>query len=217
MCTIGTLRPLITRGSTSPQWCSRGITVSSRNGTFPPRCWGKQGDLEVVADRSRRGESPGFRRGSEVAGDARSRWRRSAPDRDCCLCRPLTSGCPARPGSTRATAAGAGNQTDFEPPRRMHASTHVDLRLLPSTPVWLENLQHLTRWRWSFDLQLYPHQAAAAAVVIGRNPDILFHRQSRGNVCRSIERRRLAAMAARHARACELRERRHQNQRSRDV
>lgn len=40
--------------------------------------------------------------------------------------------------------------------------------------VWLENLRYLERFGWSFDLQLYPHQAAAAARVARDRPGILF-------------------------------------------
>jgi predicted TIM-barrel fold metal-dependent hydrolase len=57
-----------------------------------------------------------------------------------------------------------------------HANAHynyVDRDYLID-PVWLANLRRLERWHWSFDLQIYPHQAAAAAAMIGRNPDILF-------------------------------------------
>jgi predicted TIM-barrel fold metal-dependent hydrolase len=40
--------------------------------------------------------------------------------------------------------------------------------------VWLDNLRHLARLQWSFDLQLYPEQVAVAAPVIRRNPTIPF-------------------------------------------
>jgi predicted TIM-barrel fold metal-dependent hydrolase len=43
-----------------------------------------------------------------------------------------------------------------------------------SDPLWLKHLVELARWRWSFDLQLYPHQVGAAAVVIRNNPEIPF-------------------------------------------
>jgi predicted TIM-barrel fold metal-dependent hydrolase len=39
---------------------------------------------------------------------------------------------------------------------------------------WCENLSRLSQFGWSFDLQLYPAQAAAAASVIQSNPDIQF-------------------------------------------
>ncbi len=41
-------------------------------------------------------------------------------------------------------------------------------------PRWLSNLLGLARRGWSFDLQLYPAQAAAASEVIASHPDILF-------------------------------------------
>jgi predicted TIM-barrel fold metal-dependent hydrolase len=43
-----------------------------------------------------------------------------------------------------------------------------------SDPLWRENLSRLAQYRWSFDLQIYPAQAQAAAEVIGHNPDIRF-------------------------------------------
>jgi predicted TIM-barrel fold metal-dependent hydrolase len=43
-----------------------------------------------------------------------------------------------------------------------------------AVPQWRENLRRLARYGWSFDLQLYPAQAAGAAEVIDSNPDILF-------------------------------------------
>jgi predicted TIM-barrel fold metal-dependent hydrolase len=43
-----------------------------------------------------------------------------------------------------------------------------------SDPLWRDNLRRLATFGWSFDLQLYPTQAAAAADLIGRNPDIFF-------------------------------------------
>jgi predicted TIM-barrel fold metal-dependent hydrolase len=39
---------------------------------------------------------------------------------------------------------------------------------------WRENLSRIGRWRWSFDLQVYPAQSAAAATVIKANPEIYF-------------------------------------------
>jgi predicted TIM-barrel fold metal-dependent hydrolase len=39
---------------------------------------------------------------------------------------------------------------------------------------WRENLRHLERWRWSFDLQLYPSQVDDAVAVIDANPRISF-------------------------------------------
>jgi predicted TIM-barrel fold metal-dependent hydrolase len=39
---------------------------------------------------------------------------------------------------------------------------------------WRENLARLTHYGWSFDLQIYPSQVAAAAQVIKANPDIRF-------------------------------------------
>ena len=41
-------------------------------------------------------------------------------------------------------------------------------------PVWRQNLKHLSRYGWSFDLQMYPTQAAAAADIVKSNPDIQF-------------------------------------------
>jgi predicted TIM-barrel fold metal-dependent hydrolase len=41
-------------------------------------------------------------------------------------------------------------------------------------PRWRDNLSGLARNGWSFDLQLYPAQAAAASEVIASHPDILF-------------------------------------------
>jgi predicted TIM-barrel fold metal-dependent hydrolase len=39
---------------------------------------------------------------------------------------------------------------------------------------WRENLSQLARWRWSFDLQLYPSQVDDALAVIDANPGIAF-------------------------------------------
>lgn len=40
--------------------------------------------------------------------------------------------------------------------------------------AWVGNLKLLTRYNASFDLQLYPHQMADAARVIGTTPDVMF-------------------------------------------
>jgi predicted TIM-barrel fold metal-dependent hydrolase len=39
---------------------------------------------------------------------------------------------------------------------------------------WRENLQHLVRYSWSFDLQIYPSQIPLAVEVIRENPGITF-------------------------------------------
>lgn len=39
---------------------------------------------------------------------------------------------------------------------------------------WSQNLRRLARYGWSFDLQMYPHQAAAAVDVIRRCEDVQF-------------------------------------------
>jgi len=41
-------------------------------------------------------------------------------------------------------------------------------------PAWHANLARLVRYRWSFDLQLYPSQMVAAAAVIDSLPDLPF-------------------------------------------
>lgn len=40
--------------------------------------------------------------------------------------------------------------------------------------VWGENLKLLAKYNASFDLQLYPHQMADAALVIGKTPEVMF-------------------------------------------
>jgi predicted TIM-barrel fold metal-dependent hydrolase len=41
-------------------------------------------------------------------------------------------------------------------------------------PLWRQNLRRLARYKWSFDLQLYPAQVPQALQVIDLNPDITF-------------------------------------------
>lgn len=41
-------------------------------------------------------------------------------------------------------------------------------------PVWRENLSLLAKYDLTFDLQIYPHQALAAAEAIRSNPDVKF-------------------------------------------
>jgi predicted TIM-barrel fold metal-dependent hydrolase len=40
--------------------------------------------------------------------------------------------------------------------------------------LWRTNLRRLSQYQWSFDLQLYPHQVAAALGVVDSTPDLMF-------------------------------------------
>jgi len=58
----------------------------------------------------------------------------------------------------------------------VHQDTKYDYvgRHFMRESLWRENLRHLERWHWSFDLQLYPSQVDDALAVIDANPGIRF-------------------------------------------
>ena len=58
----------------------------------------------------------------------------------------------------------------------VHADPRYDYvgRHYMTEPLWRENLSRLTRYNWSFDLQIYPSQVPLALEVLDANPSTVF-------------------------------------------